>query len=73
MMGIQGKRHKLLWSGKGDLVGGAVVMEKEELCMMEKVRMVRDCVMQVVLVSEENVLWQKCGYVLQSGRRLEEK
>ena len=72
MMGIQGKKYKLLWFGKGDRIGGVGDMAKE-LCKMEKVRMVRHSVMQVVLILEENVLWQICGHALQSGRSLEEK
>ena len=46
---------------------------KEELCEnVVEVRMVRDGVMTVVLF-EEDVLRLICGYVPQSGKRLEEK
>ena len=29
---IEGRRYKLWWSGKGDGVGGVVVVVKEKLC-----------------------------------------
>ena len=39
MLGMKGRRYKLWWSRKGNGVGGAGVMVKEELC--EKVVEVR--------------------------------
>ena len=39
MLGIEGRKYKLWWFGKGDGVGGAGVMVMEELC--EKVVEVR--------------------------------
>ena len=73
MLGMKGRRHKLLWSGKGDGVGGVGGLVKEEL--LEKVvwvRMVSDRVMTIV-VFEEDVLRLICGYAPQSGRSLVEK
>ena len=67
MLGMEGRRHKLCWSGKGDGVGGVDVMVKEELCeKVVKVRMVSDGVMAVLLVIEDEVLLI-CGYALQCG------
>ena len=36
MLGMEGRRYKLLWSGKGDGVGGVRVMVMEELCGSKK-------------------------------------
>ena len=48
MLGMEGKRYKLWWSGKG--IGGVGVMVKEELCeKVVDVRMVSDRVMTVVV------------------------
>ena len=72
MMGMNGRRYRLWWSGKGDRVGGVGVMVKEELCRkVVEVRRVSDIVMSVV-VFEEDVLRLICGYAPQSGS-LEEK
>ena len=32
MLGIKGRRFKLIWSGNYDMVGGMSVMMKEKLC-----------------------------------------
>ena len=74
MLGMEGRRCKLWWSGKGDKGGGVGVMEKVELC--EKVveaRRLSDGVMTVVVVFEEDVLRLIWGFVPQSGRTFEEK
>ena len=34
MLGMKGRRYKLLWSGKGDGVGGVGVVVLEGLCEM---------------------------------------
>ena len=48
-------------------------MVKQELCeKVVEVRWISDTVMTFVIVFEENVLRLICGYVPQSGRRLEE-
>ena len=50
MLGMEGRRYKLLWSGKGDGVGGVDVMVKEELCeKVVEVRMASDTVMTLVV------------------------
>ena len=63
-------RHKLLWFGSRDGVGGAGVMVKKKV--MELGRM-SDRVMAVVLVFEDIVLKLICAYIGQSGRSLEAK
>ena len=57
MLGMDGRRYKLLLSGKGDGVGSVGVMVKKELC--EKVLTIKslsDRVMAVVLVFQKDVL-----------------
>ena len=75
MSGMEGRRYKLWWSGKGDGVGGVGVVVKEKLCeKVVEVRMVSGRVMIVVLVFEEDVLRLSFGHALQSnkfGRRVE--
>ena len=72
MPGLNGKRYKLWWSGKGDGVGGLGAMVKEELYgKVLEVRRVSDRVMTLV-VFEEDVLRLICGYALQSENCLEE-
>ena len=57
MLGTKGRRHKPLWSGKGDGVGGVGVVVKEELCeKMGEVKMLCDKVMTAVVIFEEDVL-----------------
>ena len=57
MLGMVGRRYKFWWSGKWDGVGVVGVMVKEELCEKAvEVRMVRDRVMNLVVVLEEHVL-----------------
>ena len=63
MLGMEGRRYKLWWSGKGDEVGGVVVMVKEELYeKVVEVRRASNWVMTVVVL-EEDVLRFICGYV----------
>ena len=70
---MRGRRYNLLWSGRGDGVGGVGAMVKEELFeKVVEVRRVSDRVMTVV-VFEMDVLRLICGYALQSGRSLEVK
>ena len=57
MLGMDGRRYNLWWSGKGDIVGGVGVMVKDELCEMGvEVRRVSARVLAVVLDYEEDVL-----------------
>ena len=74
MLGINGGRYELWWSGKLYVVGGVGVMVKEEMCKkMLEVRRACDRVMTVVVVFEEYVLRLICGCALQSGGSFEEK
>ena len=51
MLGLEGRRCKLWWFGKGDGVGGVGVIVMEELCKnVVQVRKVSDAVIAVVLV-----------------------
>ena len=71
---MNGRRYKLWWSGKGNGVGGVGVIVKEELCeKVVEVRRLRDRVMTLLVVFEEDVLRLICGYAPQSGRSLERK
>ena len=50
MLGMEGRRYKLWWSGKEDGVVGVGVLLKEELCeKVAEVRTVSDRVMTVVV------------------------
>ena len=70
---MKGRRYELWWSGKGDGVGGVIVMLKKELCeKVVEVRRVSDRVMTLV-VFEEDVLRLICGHAPQGDRSLEEK
>ena len=74
MLGMNGRIYKLWWSGKGDGVGGVVVIVNEDLCeKVGEVRRVSDGVNTVGVVFEVDVLRLICGYAPQSGRSLEEK
>ena len=54
MLGMKGRRYKLLCSGKGDGVGGVGVMVKKELSYKAlEVRRVSAKVMEVVEVFKE--------------------
>ena len=66
MLGMEGRRHRLWWSGNGDEVGGVEVKEKEELCWVVEGRRVSDRVMAVVLIFEEDVLRLICEHAIQS-------
>ena len=49
MLGMEGRRHRLWWCGRNDVVGGVDVMVMEELCEnMVQGRKVIDRVMSVV-------------------------
>ena len=62
MLEMKGRRYMLWWSGKGDGVGGVVVMMKEELCeKVVEVRRVSDRVTTVVAFVED-VLRLICWY-----------
>ena len=57
MLGMNGRRHKVWWSGKGDGVGGVEVMVREKLCeKVVEVRRVSDRVTTLILVLKEDVL-----------------
>ena len=73
LFGMEGKRYKLWWSGKGDRVGSVGVMVKEELFEAVEVRIVNVRVMVDVLVFEEDVLRLVCGYTLPSGTGLDQE
>ena len=74
MLGLKGRKYKLWLSEKADGVCGVGVMVKEELCgKLVEVRMASGRVMNVVVVSEKDVLSLICGNAPQGGRRLEEK
>ena len=74
MLGMEEKRYKLWWSGKGDGVGGVIVMMKEELCeRVVEVKRVSDRMIAVVLVFEKDVLRLIYMYAQHSGRIFEEK
>ena len=68
---MKGRRYKLWWSGKGDGVGGVVVMVKDELCENAlEVRIISDTLITVVVVIDKDVLKLIYGYAPQIGRRL---
>ena len=74
MLGMEERRYKLWWSGKGDAFGGDGVMVKEELCeKVVDVGRVRDGVVAVVLIFEEGVPRLICRYTLQNERCFLEK
>ena len=71
MLGMEGKRYKFGWSGKGYEVGGVGVRMKGELCgKVVKIKSMSERGMTVVLVSEVDELRLICGYAPQSGRSL---
>ena len=73
MLGMKGRRYKLWWSGKGDGVGGAGVIVKEELCeKVVEVKRVSDRVMTHI-VYDDHVLRLICEYAPQSVRSPGEK
>ena len=74
MLVMKGRRYKLLWSGKGDGVGGVGVMVKDGLCeKVVELRRVSERVMILVIVFEEDVLRLIYRHASQSGRSLEKK
>ena len=74
MIGVEGRRYKLWWSGNCDGFGGVGVLVKEELCeKVVEVRRKSDRVMSMVIVFKEEVMRVICGYAPQSGRTSTEK
>ena len=70
MLAMNGRRHWLWWSGKGD----RVMMNKDLCVKVVDVRGVSDRVMTVVVVVfGKDVLRMICRYAQQSGRSWEEK
>ena len=70
MLGIEGRRNKQRWSGKGDGVGGEKAMVKKELCeKLVEVRRESGREMAVVVDIAEDMLRLICGYARNSGRK----
>ena len=62
LLGVIGRRYRLLWSGKEDGVGGVGIIVKDELCeKVVEVRRVCNRVMTLFVVSEEDDLRLICG------------
>ena len=60
---FKGIEYRLLWFVRGDGFGSVAVMVKEELCeKVVEIERVRDGVVAVVMVLEQDVLSLICGY-----------
>ena len=73
LIGLQGRRYKLWWSGNQEGYGEVGVLVKEELYKkVNEVRRVDDRVMSLAIFFEE-VLRVVCAHASQSGRSMKEK
>ena len=72
LMGLQGRKYKLWWSGNQEGYGGVGVLVKKLCDQVIEVRRVNDRVMSLAIVFEEvlRVVW---AYAPQSGKLMEER
>ena len=74
LIGVQGRKCELWWSGTQEGNGGVGVVVKEEMHDEDiEVRRVNDRVMSLVIVFVEGVLRVVCAYAPHSRKLLEEK
>ena len=74
LIGLQGRKYKLWWSGNQEGCGGVEVLIKGELYdKVIDVRRVDDRVMSLVIVLEEEVVRVVWACAPQSGKSMEER
>ena len=69
---MQGRKHKLRWSGNQEGYGGVGVLVKEgQHDKVIEIRRLNDEVMSLAIVLEAKVLRVACAYAPQSGKSME--